>query len=65
MPHEAAERWIVDLIRNAHLDAKINSEKSYVVMGTQYPDVYQQVMEKTKDLAVRTHVLSNNILRDG
>ena len=64
MPSHHAERWIVDLIRSARLDAKVNSEKNYVVMSSQYPDVYRQVMEKTKDLAVRTHVLSNNILRD-
>jgi len=33
MDQEAAERWIVDLIRNALLDAKINSEEGCVVMG--------------------------------
>eukprot|EP00743_Colponemidia_sp_Colp-15_P000810 GILK01000895.1.p1 GENE.GILK01000895.1~~GILK01000895.1.p1 ORF type:complete len:457 (+),score=91.27 GILK01000895.1:56-1372(+) len=56
-----AEVWIVNLIRNARLDAKINSEKNQVIMGTQYPSVYQQVIEKTKGLSFRSSVLANNI----
>ena len=56
-----AEKWIVNLIRNARLDAKINTEKSHIVMTTRYPSVYKQVMEKTEDLAVRTHVLSEHL----
>ena len=30
-----AERWIVNLIRQAKLDAKIDSQAGNVVMGTQ------------------------------
>merc|ERR1739838_1292962 len=33
MTPEEAERWIVNLIRNARLDAKIDSKLSHVVMG--------------------------------
>jgi len=43
MDQEAAERWIVNLIRNAKLDAKIDSAANHVIMGTQYPSIYQQV----------------------
>ncbi|KAF0699820.1 Aste57867_9596 [Aphanomyces stellatus] len=49
-----AERWIVDLIRNARLDAKIDSQKDVIVMDTRYDSVYRQVINKTKDLAART-----------
>jgi len=48
MEKEAAERWIVDLIRNAKLDAKIDSKANTVIMGTQFPSVYQKVIEKNQ-----------------
>ncbi|XP_065188592.1 eukaryotic translation initiation factor 3 subunit E-like [Sycon ciliatum] len=53
MTPERAEQWIVDLIRNAHLNAKIDSEKGHVVMAAPTPSVYEQVIEKTKGLSVR------------
>ncbi len=40
MDQDAAERWIVNLIRNAHLDAKIDSAANHVIMGTQNPSMY-------------------------
>lgn len=61
MDTERAERWIVDLIRTARLDAKIDSVSSCVVMRNQSPSVYTQVIEKTRDLQVRTAALVNNI----
>jgi translation initiation factor 3 subunit E len=63
MDQEAAERWIVNLIRNARFDAKIDSAASHVVMGTQYPSIYQQVIDKTKGLSFKTQVLANNLQR--
>jgi len=63
MDHEAAERWIVNLIRNARLDAKIDSVKSHVLMGNSNPSVYQQVIEKTKGLSFRSYVLASNLDR--
>lgn len=61
MTPEEAERWIVNLIRNARLDAKIDSKLGHVVMGTQAPSVYQQVIEKTKGIMSRTQELARNI----
>ncbi|KAL9981461.1 hypothetical protein ACROYT_G010167 [Oculina patagonica] len=61
MTPEEAERWIVNLIRNARLDAKIDSKLGHVVMGTQAPSVYQQVIEKTKGVMSRTQELARNI----
>eukprot|EP01116_Phalansterium_solitarium_P003557 TRINITY_DN14378_c0_g1_i1.p1 TRINITY_DN14378_c0_g1~~TRINITY_DN14378_c0_g1_i1.p1 ORF type:complete len:479 (-),score=131.36 TRINITY_DN14378_c0_g1_i1:279-1634(-) len=56
-----AERWIVNLIRNARLDAKIDSKDNHVIMGTQYPSVYQKVIEKTKGLSFRSYQLATNL----
>lgn len=67
MDQVRAERWIVDLIRNALLDAKIDSEKKCVVMGSNKKNVYEQVIDKTRDLNIRssTIVLNlNNLLNE-
>merc|ERR1712106_300597 len=56
-----AERWIVNLIRQAKLDAKIDSQAGHVVMGTQAVSPYQQLIEKTKTLSFRTQMLSINV----
>jgi len=61
MDQAHAERWIVDLIRNALLDAKIDSEEKCVVMGGDPQSVYEQVMEKTRDLNLRSGTLAGNL----
>jgi translation initiation factor 3 subunit E len=61
MDRDRAERWIVDLIRNAMLDAKIDSEEGCVVMGAGTVSVYEQVMEKTRDLTARSGGLAANL----
>uniref|UniRef100_A0A1I8HH12 Eukaryotic translation initiation factor 3 subunit E n=1 Tax=Macrostomum lignano TaxID=282301 RepID=A0A1I8HH12_9PLAT len=58
MNPEDAEKWLVDLIRNARLDAKIDSKHGLVTMGSQHISPYQQVIEKTRVLYQRT----NNLL---
>eukprot|EP00294_Goniomonas_avonlea_P008997 CAMPEP_0114557872 /NCGR_PEP_ID=MMETSP0114-20121206/10066_1 /TAXON_ID=31324 /ORGANISM="Goniomonas sp, Strain m" /LENGTH=436 /DNA_ID=CAMNT_0001743197 /DNA_START=43 /DNA_END=1353 /DNA_ORIENTATION=+ len=63
MDQAAAELWIANLIRNAGLDAKIDSAKNTVIMGTTQPSVYQQVIEKTKGLSFRSYVLTSNLER--
>jgi translation initiation factor 3 subunit E len=60
MTPDSAERWIVNLIRNARLDAKIDSKLGHVVMGAQAQSTYQQVIEKTKGLAFRSQMLVMN-----
>lgn len=60
MGTEEAERWIVNLIRNASLDAKIDSQKGVVVMGSQALLPYQIIIEKTKNLLNRTQMLAQN-----
>lgn len=61
MNKDEAERWIVDLIRNADLDAKIDSEEGCVVMGGSSQSIYEQVMERTRDLNVRSAALIQNL----
>lgn len=61
MVPEEAERWIVNLIRNAKLDAKIDSQLGHVVMGTQTTSPYQQLIEKTKALSFRSQMLQLNV----
>lgn len=68
MNPEEAERWIVDLIRNADLDAKIDTQEGCVVMGGGVvPTIHEQVMERTRDLNVRSATLVqglNNVLNE-
>merc|ERR1712038_1810690 len=56
-----AERWIVNLIRNAKLDAKIDSQLGHVVMGTQTTSPYEQLIERTKALSFRSQMLQLNV----
>lgn len=56
-----AERWIVDLIRQAHLDAKIDSAQGHVIMGQQAVSPYQQLIDKTKHISFRAQALSETI----
>jgi len=63
MTPEEAECWIVHLIRNARLDAKIDSKLGHVVMGTQPVSPYQQLVEKIDSLSVRSEALQSLIER--
>ena len=48
MEQIAAEKWIVKMVSDAQLDAKIDSQSGHVILGSEPPDVYQQIIEKTK-----------------
>merc|ERR1719481_1750422 len=61
MKTDDAERWIVNLIRNAKLDAKIDSQLGHVVMGTQTTSPYEQLIERTKALSFRSQMLQLNV----
>lgn len=63
MEPEEAECWIVNLIRNARLDAKIDSKLGYVVMGGQPLSPYQQFVEKIDSLSVRSEALTELVER--
>lgn len=63
MNEDIAECWIVNLIRNARLDAKIDSKLGHVIMGGQLTSPYQQLVEKIEGLTVRSEALENLIER--
>jgi len=65
MEAEEAEVWIVKLIQSAKLDARIDSEKSRVVMSKVPPSIYQQVIEKTKNLSFRSTMMLSNLEKQG
>lgn len=60
---EDAEKWIVNLIRDTRLDAKIDYKEGTVVMNHPPSSVYQQVIERTKGGFFRTQVLSAAVAR--
>ena len=55
------EKWIVNLIRDTRVDAKIDYRDGTVVMNHPPQSVYQQVIERTKGGFFRTQVLRYNI----
>lgn len=60
MEGDEAEKWVVNLIRHARLDAKIDSQANQVIMGINVPSVYEQVVDSTKNLLIRGSVLAQN-----
>uniref|UniRef100_A0A0V0G6R7 Eukaryotic translation initiation factor 3 subunit E n=1 Tax=Triatoma dimidiata TaxID=72491 RepID=A0A0V0G6R7_TRIDM len=63
MNPDEAECWIVNLIRNARLDAKIDSKLAHFVMRTQPMSPYQQLLEKVDSLSVKSEALQALIER--
>ena len=61
MDMDSAELWIANLIRNARLNAKIDSQAGTIVMKQTYASAYEQVVEKTKGLSVRCFQLANTL----
>lgn len=53
-----AERWIVNLIRNAALDARIDSAQGHVIMARKAPSIHETVMEATKRLSFRSQSMA-------
>jgi len=60
---DEAEKWIVNLIRDTRLDAKIDYKEGTVVMNHPPSSVYQQVIERTEGGFFRTQVLSAAVAR--
>ena len=58
MDEDHAERWLVNLIRNAQMDAKIDASKGHVLMGARATSLHEQVMENTKRLSLRAQQMA-------
>ncbi|WEW55163.1 eukaryotic translation initiation factor 3 subunit E [Emydomyces testavorans] len=57
LSQDEGEKWIVNLIRDTRVDAKIDYKEGTVLMNHPPQSVYQQVIEKTKGGFFRTQVL--------
>ncbi|CAA7271298.1 unnamed protein product [Cyclocybe aegerita] len=65
---DEGEKWIVNLIRETRMpgaDARIDLEKNVIEINRPPLPVYQTVIEKTRQLAVRTQALGVAIARTG
>lgn len=60
---DEGEKWIVNLIRDTKVDAKIDYKEGTVVMNHPPSSVYQQVIERTKGGFFRTQILSAAVAR--
>lgn len=60
--YEEAQRWIVNLIRNSKLDAKIDAKSGTVIMEPTQPNVYEQLIDHAKGLSGRTYKLVSQLL---
>lgn len=60
---DEAECWIVNLIRTARLDAKIDSKLGHIVMGSNPLSPYQQLAEKVDLLSIRSDGLTGLVER--
>lgn len=63
LSHTEGEKWIVNLIRDTRVDAKIDYKAGTVIMNHPPVSVYQQVIERTKGGFFRTQVLSAAVAR--
>jgi translation initiation factor 3 subunit E len=61
MTKEEGEKWIVNLIRDTKVDAKIDYKENTVLMNNNTQSVYQQIIERTKGLSFRSQVLATSI----
>lgn len=65
MDEDAAEKWIVNLIRNEKLDARVDSRARTVVMGVMSQSIMDQIVDRTRDLSIKTFRLANEIVAGG
>lgn len=62
MSYDEAESWIMNLVRNAKLEAKIDFVSGTVVMETSRINVHEQLIESMKNLNMRTYLLAKNLV---
>eukprot|EP00043_Microstomoeca_roanoka_P018077 m.192005 g.192005 ORF g.192005 m.192005 type:complete len:439 (+) comp16762_c10_seq8:104-1420(+) len=60
-----AEKWIVQLIQSADLSARIEQAEGYVTMLHDTQSTYDQVLDMTRVIPVRTKALSDSIRNMG
>ncbi|BFZ59120.1 eukaryotic translation initiation factor 3 subunit E [Saitoella coloradoensis] len=63
LSQDEGEKWIVNLIRDTRVDAKIDFKEGTVLMNHPANSVFQQVLEKTKGLSFRSQVVAQTIAK--
>ncbi|SCV70739.1 BQ2448_3501 [Microbotryum intermedium] len=61
LSREEGERWIVELVRDARLDAKIDFKENTVQMNHSQTPVYQAVIEKSNGTLIRSQAMASAI----
>jgi translation initiation factor 3 subunit E len=64
---DEAERWMIDMVRGSTagsttLDARIDSSAKQVIMAAPSRTAHQTVIDRTRDLTVRSTMLSSNVI---
>jgi translation initiation factor 3 subunit E len=57
------EAEIVELLRKARVNARLDSNKNELIINTSYPATYQRVIDKTKNLMYRTNNMTNQLMQ--
>jgi translation initiation factor 3 subunit E len=63
LTEDEGEKWIVNLVRETRVDAKIDYQARTVEMNHPPQSVYQQVIERTKGGFFRTQVLTSAVAK--
>lgn len=53
-----AEKWVINLIHQAKMDATIDSDKNQIIMKPQQPSLYQSILSHAKETSNRTNQLT-------
>ncbi|KAH7648627.1 hypothetical protein FG379_002097 [Cryptosporidium bovis] len=61
MTNIEAERWIVNLIRNLHLEGKLDYEHNRVEMIDRTNNQSQLIADKTRNILFRSNILTQNL----
>lgn len=62
MDDDATEKWVVNLIRNARLNARIDSKAGTVVIQNEARGKSEELLEKARSLSIRTFALANTVV---
>eukprot|EP00331_Platyophrya_macrostoma_P032868 CAMPEP_0176439124 /NCGR_PEP_ID=MMETSP0127-20121128/19744_1 /TAXON_ID=938130 /ORGANISM="Platyophrya macrostoma, Strain WH" /LENGTH=447 /DNA_ID=CAMNT_0017823309 /DNA_START=22 /DNA_END=1365 /DNA_ORIENTATION=+ len=63
VPLEEAEVWIVNLIRVLNMEAKLDLEKGSLTLTTTSKNLYETILQRTRDAIPRTNILINSVNR--
>uniref|UniRef100_A0A0E0AKA4 Eukaryotic translation initiation factor 3 subunit E n=1 Tax=Oryza glumipatula TaxID=40148 RepID=A0A0E0AKA4_9ORYZ len=62
MSYSEAELWIMNLVSNSKLDAKIDSASGNLIMAANHANIHEQFIESLKNLDMRTFMLAKSTM---